>query len=137
MVEVVIAIIVLLIIAFFAIYNSQNSVPQAKLTEVYSEMKSVQAAVEFVNMNMVTNENFTLEIGKHYDQLSDGNYIIYGVLKHGSIQSAERLGINNLKRDYIVNYEDCTFELLEAVDINGTEVKTLSEVESMIDGGIK
>ena len=50
-------------------------------------------------------------------------------------KAAKALGISNLKRDYVVNYTTGYFELKDDVSINGTKVKTLESVQSMIDSG--
>ena len=135
--EVIIAIIILLIIAFFALFNSRNSVGQALATDVYSEMKSVEAVVDFIGTNMVMDEDFALERGKHYDEkLETDTYIIYGII-NGNVfdTAASNLGLENLKRDYIVNYKERKFELKDAVNIQGTSVKTLADVNDLINSG--
>lgn len=134
MIEVVISIIILLFIAFFSIYNARNSVPTAEAAEVYSEMRSVEQAVEAVKLEMLMDDEFELKKDEHYDETSGSDYIIYGSLNH-EVKAAKALGISNLKRDYIVNYSTGYFELKEEVSINGTKVKTLESVQSMIDGG--
>lgn len=137
--EVIIAIIILLILAFFALYNSRNSVGQAIATDVYSEMKSVEAVVEFVNSNMVMDDSFVLQGGKHYDEKVEDKvdtYIIYGKVNANKLDTAaSSLGLENLKRDYIVNYKERRFELKDAVDIQGTKVKTLADVNELINSG--
>ena len=104
--EVIIAIIILLIIAFFAIFNSKDSVNQAKATEVYSEMRSVETAVEFVKSQMVMHDDFKLEKGKHYDEPTsveeitdnfDRDVTIYGMLEHEDGEAAMYLGLERIK----------------------------------------
>ena len=133
-IEIVISIIILIIIAFFAIYNSQNSVPKAKATELYSEMKSVQMAIESVRAELATKRDYVLEQDKHYDYKDDTNnlYTIYGSMNHSDGKAAEYLGLDNLKRDYIVSYDTGDFMLAESVDIHGTGVITLKDVENLI-----
>ena len=140
MVEVIISIIILIIIAFFAIFNSQNSIPQAKAAEVYSEMRSVEAAVESIRTNMVMKDDFELVEGKHYDSVAQGKtgyYVINGFLEGNETNAAEFLGLDNLKRNYLVNYETGNFELETPVNINGNSIKTLPEINSLINSGIK
>lgn len=138
MIEVIISIIVLVIIVFIAIYNSRNTIPQAKATELYAEMRAVEQAVEVVKSRFLTNEEFQLVEGEHYDDATaESNwYIIYGVLdeEHSGV-AAKNLGINDLKRNYLVNYNTGAFELEEAVAIQNTLVKTLEGLENIIDGG--
>ena len=140
MIEIIISIIILLIIAFFAVYNSRNSVGKAKLAEVYSEMISVQNAVEYVKSRMITENNFALEEGVHYDDevtVNDKEYKwIYGYLNHDACPSAENLGLNSLKRDYLIDYDDGDFMLKDYVDIQGIQVRTLQEVNSLRNSGI-
>ena len=138
--EVVISIIILIMIAFFAIYSSQNSIAKAEATELYSEMKSVQTAVEAIRLEAITNSDFSLKINQHYDRkIENGNdeeptYIIYGNLDttHDSGKAAEYIGIENLKRDYIVSYETGKVSLFQAADINGTKVTEIEQLESFL-----
>lgn len=140
--EIVISIIILMIIALFAVYSSQNSVPRAKAAELYSEMKSVQQAVNFIKMEFDTKNDFELEQGKHYDKTGDeeGGYIIYGNLTHSNGSAAEYLGIDNIKRDYkyVISYDPddseykVNFMLVDSVNIQGTGVTTLKQLEDLI-----
>lgn len=134
MIEVVISVILLLFIAFFSIYSARNAVPTAEMAEVYSEMCSVEQAIEAVKTEMIMDNEFELKKDEHYDEISGSDYIIYGSLNH-EVKAAKALGISNLKRDYVVNYTTGDFELKDDVSINGTKVKTLESVQSMIDSG--
>lgn len=134
MMEIIISIIILLFIAFFSIYSAKNAVPTAEASEIYSEMRSIEQAIESVKAEMILNDDFALIEGTHYDEADGENYIIYGSLNHET-SAADNLGINNLKRDYIVNFSTGSFELKDEVSINGTKVKTLESVKSLIDSG--
>ena len=137
MIEIIIAIIVLLIIVFIATYNSKDAIPQAKATELRAEMIAVEQAIEVVKAKLLTNDDFQLIEGEHYDDTAEGNYyIIYGNLdEEHTVAAAKKLGINDLKRNYLVNYTTGAFELENPVAINNTEVRTLEGLENIIDGG--
>ena len=127
--EVVIAIIILLIIACFAIFNSRDSAPKAKAAELYSEMKSVEAAIDYVRMEMATREDFELIVNEHYDELAAGN--LYRINSNGL--AADFLGIKGLKRDYLIDYDTGHFELVQGVNIKGITVTTIDEVKSFLN----
>ena len=139
--EVVISIIILILIAFFAIYSSQNSVAKAEASELYSEMKSLQTAVESIRIETITRGNFNLEKDKHYDEIIDNGedaeptYIIYGNLyndEHPAGKAAKYMGIDNLKRDYIVSYLTGEIALRYSVDIQGTGITQINQLENYL-----
>ena len=122
---------------FLTIYNSQNSMRKAKIAEVYTEMRSIESAVAYIHGRMMYNDSFELQPGKHYDEFGTDSktYIIYGTMNHYDAISAKELGISDLKRDYIVNYEEGTFVLRDYVDIQGTKVRTMEQVEALLKKG--
>ena len=134
--EIVISIIILILLAFFAIYNSQNSVGKAEASELYSEMKSVQTAVESIRLELITRDGFSLNQDEHYDEVDpeSGAYIIYGNLENPDGKAAKYLGIDNLKRDYIVDYDDNNgnIRLRKSVDINGTQIISIKQLEAYL-----
>ena len=139
--EVVISIIILVLIAFFAIFGSQKSVGKAEATELYGEMKSVQAAVEVVRSQAAIRDDFSLKQDQHYDEKIDNGenveptYIIYGSLnkeEHPEGKAAKYMDIENLKRDYIVSYETGRVSLRTSVDIQGTAITEIEQLESYI-----
>lgn len=139
MMEIVVAIIILILIAFFAIYNSQNAVPQAKATELYREMKSMGEAVEFIKSNINIKEDYPL--GDFYDAEWEAEdwYIVYGTLNPDTTtirKAAKNLGLDNLKRDYVVNYKLGDFRLKDAVDVQGNQITTFAEINSLINSGL-
>ncbi|MBQ9266877.1 MAG: type II secretion system protein [Clostridia bacterium] len=137
MIEVVVSIIILLMIALFAIYSAQSSAAHAKAVEVYAEMLSVQQAVETVRSQIALQDDFEPLQGVHFDaELSDDNaVIIYGSMQGTTSEVAKNLGINNLKRTYLVNFDSGDIRLMEPVDIQGTKIQTLSDAESLVNKG--
>ena len=138
MIEVIVSIVVLLIIALLAVYMSKDSTMQAKATEVYAEMKAVDQAINTVRSDMLLDDSFSLEQGKHYDATTgeEDFYIIYGSLDDSNeMQAAKNIGLDSLKRNYIVNYETGEFKLQTAVDIKGNDIRTIREVKDLLDSG--
>ncbi len=134
-IEIVISIIILLMIAFLAILASKDSIPKAQLTEVYSEMCAVKQAVDTIQTNLIMIDNYTIQQDVHYDAvLENGNYVIYGSLDEEHIpKAASNLGLEDLKRNYEVNYETGEIALVTPIDIKGTSIRTIQDAEELLN----
>lgn len=128
MIQMVITIVMMVLIAGFSIYNSKDTLVEAKLTKAYNEILEVKKAVqgaetlELVKMSSIGTEieDFTL-----YPQLStyytsgDHEYYFLNFKDNGkAIEDA--LEIRNIENNYIVDVKN--IENIEIFMVNGVKI---------------
>lgn len=163
MIELVLVIIIILIITTFAIFSGRESVEQATITEVYTEMQAIRNAANSFNVKKEIDENFNS--GDYYGQkvselgLSEIEfetaygisiesedfeklYIIYGIdtpdyknseYKYETVKNS--YSFDNIKHTYLVNFEDVEVSLLKSINIGDKRVRTFEEVRAFANNG--
>ena len=151
MVEVVIMIVIMIMIAAFAIINGRSALDEADASDVYLEMTSMKEAVNSIIMKQNLDESFIIEEGKQYDTAfvpstgvsygdnvlgyQDEWYIIYGSEWGSSYYNSavrKNLGLEAINRTYIVNYETGEVELYRPLSIFNSSVRTYDEVRTVV-----
>lgn len=152
LVELAIVIIIILIIASFAVVSGRKTLDQADASEVYFEMNSVREAINSVNVKLDMNENFALTQGEYYDVgftpavgVSYGDnvlgdqenwYIVFGkddgdLYKDSKVK--DYLGLDEINHTYIVNYLTASVELYRPVVILDHSVRSYNEVRTLMN----
>jgi prepilin-type N-terminal cleavage/methylation domain-containing protein len=163
MIELVVVMIILVMIAAFAISSGLDTVDQAKITEVYAEMRSIEESINGINTLKVTNadpDTFDLSpyhngvltaenINAYTDEelpsviktgmIASGNtyYSLIGIVSEESYNDAvgKALGIGNIKRNYIISFDSSEVILIGGAQTSGGRVYTLDQVEEYIENG--
>lgn len=145
MIEMVIVVIILILLAIIAIYTSKKPSLEAEAALVYSELKAVHTGVLKVQQeyNLGFHEYTS---GEHYSSLllDESNvvvpnwYVIYGInnAKY-DVNVLENLGIDELKRDYKVNYQTAEVEFLNGpVKVGEYEIKSYKDMVTLMESGV-
>lgn len=161
MLELVLALVVIIIIASFAVYSGKDALDQAKAAEVYAEISSIREAANGINVKKEMNSDFVLTKGVHYDEkateitaskadfeteynliLDDEEYsrlyVIYGMDELEKYQASSvknEYGLDAIKHSYIVNFDDVRVDLLRSVSISDRNVKTFDQIRELVDDG--
>ncbi len=138
LIQMVITIVMMMLIALFAVFNSRDTITETKLSRVYDEMVKVKQAV----MGTITlNENYISEIGtkvedfSSYPQLasyySTGQEYYFLDFKTKGDVLQEILELRNIENNYIVNVknlQNIEIFLIDGVKIGGTLYYSDSEI---------
>ena len=164
MIELVIVLIIILLISTFSIYSGNKATDQANVTEVYTEINSMRAAVNSILIKEELDNEFELIEGIHYDKkVSDipgletleafeteyeidvineeeyGNlYLIYGLDELENYNSSEvrnNYGLDSIKHTYLVNFVTGRVELLKSVKLADRNVRTFEQIRALVEGG--
>ena len=151
LVELMIVIVIITLMATFAVMSGRKTLDQTDASEVYVEMNAVKQALNSVALKQNMDETLTLTQGIHYDAaftpvsgISYGDnvlgnqskwYLIFGRdLKEAyeSSQVRKNLGLETVNHTYIVNFETNEVELYRPLIILNTSVRTYEEVRSLV-----
>ncbi len=138
-IELVIVMIIMLLIASFAVYSGINSIQKAEVTELYSEMNSIKTAISSIKgKSIMENQENNEEWFKDYYDESMGSgdwYIIYGADDEGYETSKvrENLGLESIKRRYLINFKDEDVMLASPVEVLGSSVRTYDAVRNLVN----
>lgn len=161
MIELVIVLIIILLITTFSVYTGSNSVDQAMVTEVYSEMNSMREAVNGVVLKKELDESFIVQEGKNYDfkistlatsveefenaygiDIVDEEfnylYIIVGMDDFPNYENSkvrDFYGFSSIKHSYLVNFDEGKVDLLKPLKLVNREVRTFEQVRALVDEG--
>ncbi len=128
MLQMTITIVMLVLIAAFAIYNARDTVVETKITKVYNEIIEVKRAVigvETLNVQEIENIGTKLENLDAYPQLSsylgsgDHEYYLLN-FKESKEKLEDALELRNIENNYIVDVADT--EKIKIFLVNGVEV---------------
>lgn len=138
MVELVIVIIIMILIAGFATFGGKSSLEKAEATEVYGEITNVKKAVNGVIAQMELEDGDTDWLNGYYDRVvnkDEGWYEIYGINQDGYQNSLvrDKLNLDSIKRNYMVNYETGEVMLSEATTILGRNVRTYESIRAIME----
>lgn len=135
-VELVIIIILLLLIASFAILSTRTTNIEAEATALYSEMDALHRAIILVNSDYnygIINE---IEEGKYYSSKDDEWCKVYGISNSNYSQEIiNNLGLDELKRTYLVNFETGEIKLENPEKIGEYIIETYKEMKTIIESG--
>lgn len=145
-VEMVIVVLILILLAIIAIWSSRKPSIQAEATTLYSELKAVYTGTIKIKQeyNLENFEDYTE--GVHYNaKLTDGSdnviddwYVIYGIkdVRYNE-EIVNNFGLDELKRNYKVNFETTEVEFLDGpVKIGEYEVETYEEMKTLMESGV-
>ena len=164
MIELVIVLIIIILIASFSVYTGNAAIDQASLTEVYTEILSIKAAVNDVNYKRSLEDEFDLDeyLGKMYDKkvgdmtkgeyegysgiiITDASfenlynsYIIFGMDSMTEYQSSNvknYYGLDSIKHSYVVDFDASRVDLLKTVKIGKQTIRTFEQVRALVDEG--
>lgn len=148
MIELVIVIILLIMIAVFAIFSTKTTNLKAEATALYEEMLSLKKGIMLVYQNYSIGIIDTYEVeGEYYnttfiDEDSEKWYVICGVGAEGateqerySPQVMKNLGIEELKRTYLVKFDTAEIKLEEPVRIGEYKIETYEDIETITESG--
>lgn len=129
LIELVIVMIIMILIISFAVYSGIDSIGKAEATELYEEMNSMVSAVNGVMIKKELGEYDDAWLESYYDvDLGNGWYL----LKGGS-SKAENLGIDILKRNYLVNFESGEIMLENPATVLDTKVQTYESIRRLVE----
>lgn len=129
LIELVIVMIIMILIISFAVYSGIDSIGKAEATELYEEMNSMVSAVNGVMIKKELGEYDDAWLESYYDvDIGNGWYL----LKGGS-SKAENLGIDILKRNYLVNFESGEIMLENPATVLDTKVQTYESVRRLVE----
>ncbi len=154
MIELVVVIVIVLMIATFAINSGKDTLTETDVTEVLVEMTSVKNALKALALKQEVTENFQISKGELYDEefisatgVSYGDnvlgnqqdwYIIYGidvddVDLYKNSKARENLGLESLNHTYIINFKESDVELYRPVTLENRKVRTYDEVRELAE----
>ena len=164
MIELVIVLIIIILIASFSVYTGNAAIDQASLTEVYTEILSIKAAVNDVNYKRSMEDEFEMDeyLGKMYDKkvgdMTKGeyesysgiiisetsfenlqnSYLIFGMDNMDAYKTSEVknfYGLDSIKHSYVVDFDESRVDLLKTVKIGKHTVRTFEQVRALVDEG--
>lgn len=129
LIELVIVMIIMILIISFAVYSGIDSISKAEATELYEEMNSMVSAVNGVMVRKELGEYDDAWLANYYNEdLQNGWYLI----KADSSKS-QNLGVDSLKRNYLVNFETGEVILETPVVVLETEVQTYDSIRQLVE----
>lgn len=148
MIELVVVIILLIMIAVFAIFSTKTTNLKAEATALYTEMRALRTGVMSVYQNYSIGIIDTYEVaGEYYnvtviDEDNEKWYVICGVGAAGETEEEKympqvmnNLGIEELKRTYLVKFDTAEIKLQEPVRIGEYKIETYKDIETIIESG--
>lgn len=145
MIEMVVVVIILILLAIIAIYTSRKPSLEAEASVIYSEMKAVRTGV------LKIRQEYDLGLheytsGEHYNTvLLDGTdavvpdwYVIYGMEdSRYSDEILENYGIDELKRNYKINFETAEVEFLNGpIELGEYEINSYEDMVTLMESGV-
>lgn len=142
MIELTIVIIIAILIIGFTVLNGLQTTDEAKITELYAEMKAVKNSLSPIQFELEYNDSFEFMQGIHYDRVltieektgiddADNYYLIYGSLDKKDATARKVLGIEDMKRTYLVNFETRDVILKDPIKIGQNTIKTFDDVAEL------
>ena len=142
-VEMVIVVMILILLAIIAIWSSKRTSSQAEAAMIYSELKAVYTGVIKVKQEYELEVFEDYKAGEHYNSKTtspsgDVWYTIYGINDPRYDEDIlDNLGVDELKRNYIVNYDTTEVEFLDGpVKIDEYEVNSYEDMKTLMESGV-
>lgn len=138
LIELVIVIIILILIAGFAVFNGRNTIEKADATELFAEMTNMKKAVSSVIIKKDLESGDDNWLKDYYDEVVNKDkslYLIYGMdnNKYKSSNVRKNIDMDVIKRSYIVNYETGEVTFSEAIEVLGNSVRTYDSLRAIIE----
>lgn len=142
-VEMVIVVLILILLAIISIWSTKATNTKAEAAVVYSELSAVYKGVLKIRgeYNAEIIEDYAP--GEHYngsftDASGDVWYTIYGISDPNySEKIMYNLGIDEIKRNYKVSFDDAEVEFLDGpVKINEYEVNSYDDMKTLMESGV-
>ena len=129
LIQTVIAVVMIALIASFAIFNSRDTVVETRVAKVYNEILTVKKAVlelemleekgmEIFTESKIQNLDSYPEIASHGKANQEYYYLDFE--KEGNLLQ-EKLDIRNIENNYIVNVKN--IEDIEIFLVNGVKIR--------------
>ena len=136
MIELVIVIVLLIMIAAFAIFSTKTTNLQAEATLLYTEMKALYGGIRAVYQDYNYGIIGEIEEGKHYNKKDGEWYVIYGISEpEYSPEIIENINVDELKRTYLVKFETGEIKLEEPATIGEFKIQTYEDMETVMESG--
>ena len=146
MIELVIVLVLMRMIAAFAIFSTASSHLKAEATMLKTEMNNVKKALILVYQKYETQmiDEIEGQEGVLYNEpLKDNSgtivedwYVIYGMDSNKySEEVIENLSLDELKKTYEVNFETKDVRLKDSVTIGEYSIKTYEDLETVLESG--
>lgn len=141
-IEMVVVVLILILLAIVALWSSQRVTLESEATIVYGEFKAVHTGVLKINQeyNLDIIEDYT--VGEHFNSsYTDDNgkkwYVIYGMNdSHYDEDIIKNLGLDELKRNYKVNFETGEVEYLDGyVKVGEYEIDSYEDIQTLMESG--
>jgi len=142
-VEMVVVVLILILLAIIALWSSQRVSLESEATVIYAELKAVHTGV------LKIQQEYNLEIidgytsGEHYTGLdidAEGRrwYVIYGLDDPNYDEDiVENLGVDEIKRNYKVNFETGEVEFLDGpVTIGEYKINSYDDMVTLKESGV-
>lgn len=146
LIEMVIVVIILIILAITALWSTKQITSKAEADMLLAELKAVYTGVLKIRQeyNLENFENYTQ--GEHYndvltdasDNVVDDWYVIYGMddVRYDK-KIIRNLGVDELKRNYKVNFEEADVEFLDGpVTIDKYEINSYEDMKTLQESGV-
>ena len=152
LVELVVVVVILLVIATFAINSGVDTLDEADVTEVFVEMTSVKKGLSSVILKKEVDPSIQIVQGEYYDAVFEpvpgvtygdnvlGNqekwFVICGIDRKAVYNTSlvrKNLGLDSLNHTYIVNFETSEVELYEPVVVKDLKVRTYAQVRELAE----
>lgn len=146
MIEMVIVVIILIILAITALWSSKKINLEAESAVILSELKAVYTGVLKIKQEYDL-ENFEdYESGEHYNALLTDEldnivpdwYVIYGINDvRYSEEIMKNLGVDELKRNYKVNFNTADVEFLdEPLILDKYQINSYEDMKTLEESGV-
>lgn len=145
MIEMVIVVIILILLAIIAIYTSRKPSLEAEAAVIYSEIKAVRTGVLKIQQeynlgicDYTSGEHYNNVLRDETDTVVPNWYVIYGMDNPKySEEVIENFGLDELKRNYKVNFETAEVEFLNGpVEIGEYEINSYEEMVTLMESGV-
>ena len=134
MIELVIVMIIMIIIASVAIFSGRDTIDKSEAMELYSEIsnmkKAVSGAIAQYELEAGGDDWFEKN-GFYADETSGEQNDWHNVKKNGTVK--DKLNMESIKRNYLVNYETGDVMLEEAEDMLGSKVRSYDAIRKIAE----
>lgn len=145
-IEMVIVVLILILLAVIAIWSAKKTSLEAEAALISTELKAVHTGVikikqeyELQNFEDYTpGEHYNVELTDDADNVVPDWYVIYGISDtRYNEKIMQNLGVDELKRNYKVNFETSDVEFLDGpVMIGEYEVNSYDDMVTLMNSGV-
>lgn len=139
-IEMVIVVLILILLAIIALWSSQRVTLESEATVVYAELKAMYTGVLKIQQEYNLDIIDEYESGEHFnvpDPSENGWYIIYGLNDdHYNKNVIENLGLDEIKRNYRVNFDTGEVEFLDGPVLVGEyKIDSYEDIVTLMESG--